>query len=161
MTDLSLKLSAVLDRLPVAVALISSTGHLVGKAGGMSEVLGRMAPSFSPSEARRWSFKDKTGADIPKSEWPSARALRGERHYDGMIGTLHDGEDIPVKVISLPVSAPGSDVAAVSFVQALDTRTPSASGSHLDVQQKLIDALARTITDSWRDFAPAMIARRG
>jgi len=46
-------------------------------------------------------------------------------------------------------------------VQALDTRTPSASGSHLDVQQKLIDALARTITDSWRDFAPAMIARRG
>lgn len=160
MTDLSLKLSVVLERLPIAVGLVSSTGHLLGKAGGMASMLGRMAPSFSPSEARRWSFKDRTGADIPTSEWPSARALRGERHYDGMIGILHDDEDIPVKVISLPVNAPGSDVAAVAFVQVLDTRTRSASGSHLDVQQKLIDALARTIADSWRDLEPTVIRRR-
>ena len=82
MTDIVLKLSAVLERLPVAIGLVSSTGHFVGKAGGMAGILDRMDPSHDVREATRWSFKDRRGAAIPRSEWPSARALRGERHCD-------------------------------------------------------------------------------
>lgn len=155
MTDMSLKLSAVLERLPVAVGLVSSSGHVIGKSGGRASMLGRMVPSHDPREATRWAFNDRTGAAIPPSQWPTARALRGERHYDGMLGRFRDGEDCPVKVISLPVYAPGSKVAAVFFVQVLETRTPSQDGSHIDLQHRLIDLLARTITSSWNELEPA------
>jgi hypothetical protein len=160
MTDIVLKLSAVLERLPVAIGLVSSTGHFVGKAGGMAGILGRMDPSHDAREATRWSFNDRRGAAIPRSEWPSARALRGERHYDGMIGRLHDGDERPIKVISLPVHSPGSRVAAFVFVQVLENRTPSSDGSHYDLQHRLIDELAKSLAGGWSAPETANVRRR-
>lgn len=153
MTEIPHHLTAVLERLPVAVGLVSATGHFLGKSGGMASMFGRMVPSHNKREARRWSFTDRFGAAIPPSEWPSGRALRGERHYDGMVGAFHDGDTRVIKVISMPVVSAGGPVAAVTFLQVLDAHSRSADGSHYDIQQRLIDELARAVSAGWQEQA--------
>lgn len=145
-TNFNLSLGAVLDELPVAVALVSSSGQVLSKTGGMRGLLGAYVPSFNALEATRWTFNDASGAAIPVRDWPSGRALRGERHYSGMIGSFIDGEMRKVRVTSMPTFDPMSEVAAVSFVQVLDTRKASAEGSHHDLQEKLIDHLVKAIS---------------
>ena len=144
-TDIYKRLEAVLEKMPVAVALVSRSGELVGKTGGISGLLGKMAPSFDVREAGRWSFADASGAAIPHTDWPSGRALRGERNYAGMIGKFIDGEVRKVKVTSMPTFDPKDEVAAITFVQALDDRSRSAAGSHHDLQERLIDELVKAV----------------
>lgn len=148
MTHLPLQLSLVLDRLPVAVGLVARTGRFLGTLGGMSGRLGKMVPSCSSREAGRWRFTDSRGSAIPPSEWPSGRALRGEQDYAGMVGAFTDGEECPIKVVSIPTLNHASDVACVAFVQFLETRSPSIEGSHHDLQQRLIDQIARSISEA-------------
>lgn len=145
-TDFTLSLGTVLEELPVAVALVSPTGQVIGKTGGMCGLLGAYVPSFNTHEALRWSFHDASGLPIPPRDWPSGRALRGERHYEGMIGSFLDGEVRKVKVTSMPTFDPTSDVAAVSFLQVLDARKASVEGSYHDLQERLIDHLVKAIS---------------
>lgn len=149
----------MLEELPVAIALVSSTGQVINKTGGMSRLLGEYVPSFNAREATRWAFSDAGGSAIPVRDWPSGRALRGERHYDGMIGSFLDGEVRKVKVTSMPTFDPMSDVAAVSFVQVLDARKASVDGSYHDLQERLIDHLVRAISLTYTQ-APVMSYRK-
>ncbi|HOY77946.1 MAG TPA: hypothetical protein PLN33_09075 [Hyphomonadaceae bacterium] len=149
MLELSLRLAAVLDELPVAVVLVSPMGRLISKTGSMIGLLGTHVPSFDAREASRWNFKDAGGATIPASDWPSGRALRGERHYDGMIGTFIDGAPMKVKIISMPVFDPSNAVGAITFLQALDTKGRSAEGSDRDLQHRLIDELVKSMSRAY------------
>lgn len=149
MLELSLRLAAVLDELPVAVGLVSPTGRLISKTGSMTGLLGRHVPSFDPREASRWSFTDAGGSAIPAADWPSGRALRGERHYDGMIGTFIDGEPQKVKIISMPVLDLSHAVGAITFLQGLDAKGRSAEGSHRDLQHRLIDELVKSVSGAY------------
>ncbi len=161
MADIAGRLAAVLDELPVAIALVSATGHFLGKAGGMAHLLGDVIPSHDPHEASRWSFTDARGVSIPRSDWPSPRALRGERVYGGLIGTYRDSSgERRMKVISMPTLDPTSEVATVVFIQSLDVKSRSAAGSHHDLQQRLIDELAKAVTTGWRDLPLAIDQRK-
>lgn len=146
MLDLSFRLATVLEGLPVAVGLVSPTGKLVGKVGSMTNLLGSYVPSFDAAEASRWEFLDANGDAIPPRDWPSGRALRGERNYEGMIGTFLDGERRQIKIISMPTFDPMNKLGAITFLQAVDSRGRSAEGSHSDLQQKLIDELVRAVS---------------
>lgn len=146
MIKLSLRLTTVLEGLPVAVGLVAPTGLLIGKIGNMTNLLGRYVPSFDPVEAHRWDFRDKGGAAIPAIDWPSGRALRGERNYDGMIGTFVDGETQKIKIISMPTFDPTKELGAITFLQAVDARGRSAEGSHTDLQHRLIDELVKAVS---------------
>lgn len=152
MIDLSQKLAAVLDELPIAVALVSRTGRFLGKAGGMANLLGDVVPSHNASEVRRWSFLDECGAAIPPNLWPVARALRGEANYAGLVGTVWHGEQHRVRVTCVPTSAPDSEVAAVSFLQFLDAPARSADGSDQELQQRLIRELAKAVATGWQNL---------
>lgn len=143
---LSLRLATVLDGLPVAVGLVSPKGRLIGKIGSMTDLLGRYVPSFDPVEASRWDFRDASGAAIPASDWPSGRALRGERNYDGMIGTFIDGKTQKIKIIAMPTYDPSKKLGAITFLQAVDAHGRSAEGSHRDLQQRLVDELVRAVS---------------
>lgn len=145
MLDLSLRLAAVLEELPVAVGLVSPKGRLISKTGSMTSMLGANVPSFDAREAGRWDFRDAGGSAIPATDWPSGRALRGERHYDGMIGTFIDGEKQKVKIIAMPVFDPTHQVGAITFLQLLDSKGRSAAGSHHDLQRRLIDELVKAV----------------
>src|SRR5690606_10938898 len=98
-----------------------------------------------PVEADRWDFRDRTGSAIPAIDWPSGRALRGERNYEGMIGTFIDGESRKIKIISMPTFDPSKELGAITFLQAVDGRGRSAEGSHTDLQHRLIDELVRAV----------------
>lgn len=148
MIDLPLRLSAVLEALPVAVVLVARDGRCLAKTGGMASMVGRALPIIDPREARRWSFRDKGGSALPHSQWPTARALRGERCHAGMRGAFVDGETRAVKVISMPTFDSSSDVAAIAFLQVFDTPSPSIAGSHHDLQERLIDDLVRALAAS-------------
>lgn len=153
MTDIAHRLVTVLELLPVAVGLVSSSGRVLGKAGGMANLLGDMIPSRDAREFVRWTLTDRTGAILPSSQYPSDRALRGEQDYVGAIGTYHDADgDHAVKVISMPTGNSHGDIAAVTFVQLLDTKNRSIDGSHFDLQQKLIDNLAQAVASGWNRF---------
>lgn len=156
MSDIHLHLAAVLEELPIAIALVSPSGRLLGKAGGMADMLGDTVASQDPREAARWSFRDESGSAIPRTLWPSARALRGEYDDEGMLGCLWKGERQPVRVTCVPTLSSGSDVAAVAFLQFLDAPTRSAEGSHQELQQRLIRELAKAVSSSWR--APTLTA---
>jgi hypothetical protein len=150
MADLSFQLAAVLGKLPVSVGLFSRTGHVLGRMGGkMAGLFDDIAPSQDAPETVRWRFVDKRGAVIPRYEWPSARALRGEYDAEGMVGSFWQGERHAVRVTCVPTFAPDSEVAFVAFLEFLDAPMPSAAGSHQDLQQKLIRELASAIASSW------------
>lgn len=149
MLDLSLRLAAVLDELPVAVGLVSPTGRLIAKTGSIASMLGDKVPSFDKREAGRWDFRDANGSPIPPADWPSGRALRGERNYAGMVGTFIDGDVQKVKIIAMPVHDPSNRVGAITFLQALDARGRSAAGSDRDLQDRLIDELVRAVSQAY------------
>lgn len=50
MLNLSLQLAAVLDELPVAVALVSRKGRVVSKTGSKMGLVGEYVPSFDRRE---------------------------------------------------------------------------------------------------------------
>lgn len=156
MADISIRLAAVLDELPIAIALVSPSGQFLGKAGGMSRILGDMIPSYDPNNINRWRFTDAAGAVIPPTDWPTPRALRGERIDTGMLATYRDTTcERRMKVISMPTQDPEGEIAAIYFLQVLDAPTRSANGSLHDLQQKLIDELAQAVVAGWRGFVPS------
>jgi hypothetical protein len=160
MADISSRLASVLDDLPVAVALVSASGHLLGKSGGLSDMLGDMIPAQDRQASAHWSFIDADGATIPCADWPTPRALRGERVHAGMIGTFRDSSgERRLKVISMPTADRGGEVAAIVFLQALDTPHFGVIGSVHALQQKLIDELARAVTLGWTGFGYEIDAR--
>jgi hypothetical protein len=151
MTAISRELATVLDNLPVSVGLFSRTGRVLGRAGGRNAGLLRdIAPSQDSYEATRWRFVDKTGAAIPRTQWASARALRGEHNDAGIVGSFWNREPHAVRVTCVPTFAPDSDVAFVSFLQFLNAPTRCAEGSHQDLQKRLIRELAAALASSWR-----------
>ncbi len=159
MTDISHKLAAVLEGLPVSVGLFSRTGRILGRAGGRMAGLHRdIAPSQDSREAARWSFVDERGATISRTNWASARALRGECDDAGLVGSFWQGEKHPVRVTCVPTCSPGSEVAAVAFLQFLNTPTRCAEGSHQELQQRLIRELAKALASSWQAASPALIS---
>jgi myo-inositol catabolism protein IolC len=147
MSDLSKKLDAVLNDLPLAVALVDPTGRFVGKSGRMSGMLGDFIPSRSARDAPLWRFTDSGGSIIRPDHWPAARALRGETLPEGMTGTWRKDQEHQVKVIALPFPDPEVDLAAITFVQLIDRERRAREGVHNDLEERLLLALVRAIRD--------------
>jgi len=156
MTGISHQLAAVLDGLPVSISLFSHVGEVVGKAGGAASMFNSIIPALNAQEAARWSFVDRQGAAIPRTQWASARAFRGERDYAGLVGSLRNGEEHKVRVTCVPVSEPDSDVAVVAFLQLLSVRSCAVDGSQLDLQERLIDQLAKAVSDSGQNISASL-----
>ena len=159
MTGISLRLSAVLDKLPVSISLFSPDGHVLSKAGGAAAMFNGIIPAFDAREAARWSFVDRQGAAIPRTHWASARAFRGERNYAGLIGSFRNGEEHRIKVTCMPVGDLGSEVAVVAFLQLLNTRSRAVEGSHLDLQQRLIDQLMQALCSDEQTAGQDMVRK--
>lgn len=159
MTGISDQLAAVLDKLPVSISLFSQDGRVLGKAGGAAQMFNGIIPALDAQEAARWSFVDRKGAAIPRTQWASVRAFRGERDYAGLIGSFRNGEEHKVKVTCIPVGEPDNDVAVVAFLQLLNVRSRAADGCQLDLQQRLIDQLAKAVSDTGQTIGAGLLRR--
>ena len=143
--DVSHQIAALLDRLPIAVAMFDASGSLTGKAGQLSGLLGAVLPSRDRAQASRWRFTDKKGAIIPPDHWPSECALRGDVNLAGLVGRYQDNGEHLIKVTSIPTQTP-SEVAVMAFLQRIDTPSRCAEGSYADVEQRLVDTLIRAVS---------------
>ncbi|WP_430252243.1 hypothetical protein [Neorhizobium sp. DAR64860/K0K1] len=91
--DERLLLASVLQNLPLGVGIYDSDGSLIHSNQSLRDYarLDRL-PSRQPTETRRWRGYDKDGRLIGPSDYPGARALRGERVMPG-IDFLYEGSD--------------------------------------------------------------------
>jgi PAS domain S-box-containing protein len=73
------RLAAILEQLPVGVALIDDEGVLILSNACMRKYLPQLVlASREPEAIKRWHASDEDGRPIPPEQWPGARALRGE-----------------------------------------------------------------------------------
>lgn len=144
------RIAVLLDRLPLAVALVDASGQILGRAGKASGVLGAAIPSRDKDRIHRWKFTDRGGSIIAPTDWPSARALRGEINYAGLVGRYQDGGEHTIRVVTIPVEIPDTRLAAVAFIQHIDRSHRAVEGEQSDLEQRFIDTLAKAISGAWQ-----------
>ncbi|HWQ33479.1 MAG TPA: PAS domain S-box protein [Blastocatellia bacterium] len=118
------RLSALLEQLPVGVGLTDAAGHWILSNPVLRRFVGDVIPSRDSRTGVRWRAWDSDGQPIEKSQWPGARALRGET-VEGMdfLFTSGTGQEVWTRVSSAPFrNAAGEIIGALIVIQDIDTR---------------------------------------
>src|SRR6185503_13078421 len=76
--DSEARLAALLEQLPVGIGLTDREGRFLIRNSLLNNFVGDRLSSLDPAYAARWRAWDEEGRPLDPSEWPSARALRGE-----------------------------------------------------------------------------------
>ncbi|MBX0293087.1 PAS domain-containing protein [Hymenobacter sp. HSC-4F20] len=100
------KLAAVFDALPVGVGVFDVRGQLTLANPRMQRYLPNgIMPSRDETQHARWRAYYPDGQPLPRSEFPGARALRGEKVVPGteMRYTQDDGQEVWTQVSSVPL----------------------------------------------------------
>jgi len=78
-------LASLLDHLPLGIGVYDRQGNLIHSNQRLQDYLGlSRLPSCEPATSRRWHGYDTDGEAIPPSQYPGARALRGESVTPGV-----------------------------------------------------------------------------
>ncbi|MBI0583270.1 MAG: PAS domain S-box protein [Methanomassiliicoccus sp.] len=72
------RLQAIMDNIPVAVGITDREGRMIIDNGMLFHIWGGMEDEGDRYEDRAWCTT--TGMKLTKEDWPTARALRGERN---------------------------------------------------------------------------------
>ena len=78
------RLNAVFEALPMGVALVDPEGRSVMANPVYRRFVPEFVPSRDPVRGALWVGRHPDGTPIAKSDFPAARALRGERVWPGM-----------------------------------------------------------------------------
>lgn len=119
------RLQAILEQLPVGVGVLDKKGHFVLSNAILREFIGFRMPSQEPREIHRWFAGGQDGAPLPPSDWPGARALRGETVSPGIEFEYRDeeGSQRHLLVSAVPFrDADGTIIGAISVVQDIGER---------------------------------------
>jgi PAS domain S-box-containing protein len=140
------RLAAVLQQLPVGVAVTDSSGLMVLNNPVMQRFARGMAPSRDAEHAQWWRGKAPDGSPLEPSEWPVPRALRGETVAPGieMLFVDDDGQEVWTSVSSTPMTdAAGVVVGAIAVVQDIEERKKAEQ-----TQQLLVDELNHRVKNT-------------
>jgi len=110
-----------IEHLPIGVCLVGTDGKTLVSNPAYRYFLpdvpipSRLAADKDPGRWRGW---DKDGAPIPRSQFPGARALRGELVVPGLDFLYHtpDGRDIWTRVSGVPLRNAAGDITATALV---------------------------------------------
>lgn len=141
------RLSALLEQLPVGVGLTDPQGRILVSNSLLNSFVGDRIPSADDALSTRWRAWDVEGRELPRSEWPAARALRGEEVSGGMefLYTGEDGKQIWTRIVSVPFRDQADEIAGVVIViQNIDEQRRAEH--RLDVLVRVSD-LIRTLQD--------------
>ena len=141
------RLTALLEQLPVGIGLTDREGRFLIRNSLMNNFVGDRLSSLDPVFAARWRAWDDDGRILDPSEWPSARALRGESVSPGceMLYTGTDGKQIWTRVLSVPFRDQADEVTGV-IVVVQDIDIQRRAENRLDVLVR-VSELIRTIQD--------------
>lgn len=139
------RLSALFDSLPVGVGVTDASGAMVLANDAMEYYLPtRRLPSRDEQRAGRWTILDADGKPVARSDFPGARALRGERVVPGVEALYRedDGREIWTHISSVPIlDADGQVSGQVSVVTDIDRvkRTEAALRESEEKYRKLFE----------------------
>lgn len=141
------RLTALLEQLPVGIGLTDREGRFLIRNSLLNNFVGDRLSSFDPVFAARWRAWDENGRLLDPSEWPSARALRGESVSPGceMLYTGTEGRQIWTRVLSVPFRDQADELSGV-IVVVQDIDEQRRAENRLDVLVRVSD-LIRTIQD--------------
>jgi PAS domain S-box-containing protein len=141
------RLTALLEQLPVGIGLTDREGRFLIRNSLLNNFVGERLSSLDPVYAARWRAWDEEGRILDPSEWPSARALRGESVSPGceMLYTATDGKQIWTRVLSVPFRDQADEVSGV-IVVVQDIDEQRRAENRLDVLVR-VSELIRTIHD--------------
>jgi PAS domain S-box-containing protein len=117
------RLASILDQLPVGVGLADHEGNITLRNQLLQRYVPANIPSKDPKQARRWRAYASEGQPLNPSDYPIARALRGETVVPGLdfIFTFPDGREEWTRVSAAPLTDAARDsLGAVFVVQDID-----------------------------------------
>jgi DNA-binding CsgD family transcriptional regulator len=116
------RLAAILDQLPVAVALFGADGKFVVRGGALRTILGDVIPPRDPQQAQRWQIYNGEGAMLDPPEFPSERALRGETIIPGLAAIYHEPSERQrwLRVSTAPFHEAGELAGGIVLMQDID-----------------------------------------
>ena len=118
------RLAAILEQLPVGVGLFDCDGRLRQSNSVLRRyIAGDRIPSRDPGATTRWRAFQDDGSLLPSSDYPGARALRGETLLPGIdfLHTSGAGQETWVRASATPFrDENGTITGAVMVVQDLD-----------------------------------------
>src|SRR6185295_2867523 len=143
------RLTALLEQLPVGIGLTDREGRFLIRNSLLNNFVGDRLSSLDPVFAARWRAWDEDGRILDPSEWPSARALRGESVSPGceMLYTAADGKQIWTRVLSVPFRYQADELSGV-IVVVQDIDEQRRAENRLDVLVR-VSELIRTIQDPY------------
>jgi PAS domain S-box-containing protein len=141
------RLVALLEQLPVGIGLTDREGRFVIRNSVLNNFVGDKLSSRDPVWRTRWRAWDEEDNLLDPSEWPSARAMRGESVSPGveMLYTAEDGRQIWTRVLSVPFRDQADDVAGV-IVVVQDIDEQRRAENRLEVLVR-VSELIRTLHD--------------
>ena len=141
------RLTALLEQLPVGIGLTDREGRFLIRNSLLNNFVGDKLSSLDPILRARWRGWNDEGRLLDPSEWPSARAMRGESVSPGveMLYTAEDGKQIWTRVLSVPFRDQTDDVAGV-IVVVQDIDEQRRAENRLDILVR-VSELIRTIQD--------------
>jgi PAS domain-containing protein len=122
--DSKARLAAMLNHIPFAIGLTDHTGNWIMANIAMRQFAPRQALARDPQRNRRCRSIDPEGRPLSPTNWPSARALRGETVNPGIefIYCADEGQKVRCRVAAVPVRYGDGDLAgAVVVVEELET----------------------------------------
>lgn len=136
------RLSALLGALPLGVALVDRRGEALAA----NDVYRRFVPGRVPSQEEvptdRWSAKDPSGRPLPRSDFPTARALRGDHVWPGQDFLYRADAGQPgvwMRVSAIPFR--GADEAVTgAIVTILDIDEEKRATARLQVSEERLRA---------------------
>jgi DNA-binding CsgD family transcriptional regulator len=116
------RLAAILEQLPVAVALFGPDGKFVVRGGALRTILGDVIPPRDPQQAQRWQIYNGEGAIVDPPEFPSECALRGETIIPGLAAIYHEpsGRERWLSVSTAPFREAGEMAGGIVLMQDID-----------------------------------------
>ncbi|EIM25324.1 PAS domain S-box protein [Microvirga lotononidis] len=117
------KLAAILEQLPIGVGLVDPEGDIVLSNRALQQYALEKVPSRDPMQGERWRSYTPEGKRLSPSDYPSARALRGETVVPGVdfLVTLPNGQEIWTRVSAAPFCNTAQEgLGAVFVVQVIE-----------------------------------------
>lgn len=146
------RLAAILSQLPVGVGLLDREGRFVLTNRLMERFSLERMPSSDPHGVRQWKAYDEHGRPLDPSQWPGARALRGEPVSPGIECQYTDaaGERLWSSVAAVPMrNERGVVDGAVVVIQDID-RIKRAAESLAEADRRK-DAFLATLAHELRN----------
>ncbi len=141
------RLTALLEQLPVGIGLTDREGRFLVSNSVLNSFVGDRIPAFDNVNSSHWRGWDNDGRPLDRSEWPGARALRGESVTPGneFLYTADDGKQIWTRILSVPFRNQADEITGVIVVvQNIDEQRRAEH--RLDVLVRVSD-LIRTVHD--------------